>query len=148
MDAPIAPIDVVDDKVEAWETASVSILGTFYGSGTESHNTRAHKIHRLRMQGEIVLPRETPKMMMVVDGDILLAAATCPPAAVVEHLFKTLLRVRQAEFEAQEGVNTLKFMIKKPPFFFLAQGFLSKLGRSWPSFLNFWADLDEDSGKI
>ena len=105
MDAPIAAIDVVDDEVEAWETASVSILGTFYGSGTESHNTRAHKIHRLRMQGEIVLPRETPKMMMVVDGDILLAAATCPPAAVVEHLFKTLLRVRQAEFEAQEGVN-------------------------------------------
>ena len=44
-------------------------------------------------------------MMMVVDGDILLAAATCPPAAVIEHLFKTLLRVRQAEFEAQAGVN-------------------------------------------
>ena len=43
-------------------------------------------------------------MMMVVDGDILLAAATCPPAAVIEDLFKTLLRVRQAEFEAQAGV--------------------------------------------
>ena len=43
--------------------------------------------------------------MMVVDGDIPLAEATCPPAAVFEDLFKTLLRVRQAEFEAQEGVN-------------------------------------------
>ena len=41
----------------------------------------------------------------VVDGDILLAAATCSPAAVIEDLFKTLLSVRQAEFEAQEGVN-------------------------------------------
>ena len=44
-------------------------------------------------------------MMMVVNGDILLAAATCPPAAVIEGLFKTLLRVRQAEFEAQAGVH-------------------------------------------
>ena len=43
--------------------------------------------------------------MMVVNGDILLAAATCPPAAVIEGLFKTLLRVRQAEFEAQAGVD-------------------------------------------
>ena len=42
-------------------------------------------------------------MMMVVDGDILLAAATCPPAAVIEDLFNTLLRVRSAEFEAQVG---------------------------------------------
>ena len=44
-------------------------------------------------------------MMMVVDGDILLAAATCPPAAVIEDLFKTLLRVRQAEFEFQAGAH-------------------------------------------
>ena len=44
-------------------------------------------------------PRETPKMMMVVDGDISLAAATCPPAAVIDDLFKT-------EVEAQEGVNS------------------------------------------
>ena len=44
-------------------------------------------------------------MMMVVDGNILLAAATCPPASVIEHLFKTLLRVRQAEFEARAGVD-------------------------------------------
>ena len=44
-------------------------------------------------------------MMMVQDGEILLAAATCPPAAVIEDLFRTLLRVRQAEFEAQAGVN-------------------------------------------
>ena len=44
-------------------------------------------------------------MMMVVNGEILLAAATCPPAAVIEDLFTTLLRVRQAEFEAQAGVH-------------------------------------------
>ena len=31
-------------------------------------------------------------------------ATTCPPAAVIDSLFKTLLRVRQAEFEAQSGV--------------------------------------------
>ena len=54
--------------------------------------------------GRALWPRETPKMM-VVDGDILLAAAACPPPAVIENLFKTLLRVRQAEFEAQEEVN-------------------------------------------
>ena len=56
--------------------------------------------------GRALWPRETPKMMMKgPDGEILLAAATCPPAAVIEHLFKTLLRVRQAEFEAQAGVK-------------------------------------------
>ena len=48
--------------------------------------------------GRALWPRETPKMM--VDGDILLAVATCPPAAVIEDLFTMLLRVRQAEFEA------------------------------------------------
>ena len=58
VDAPKAAIGVLDDEVEAWETASVRILGTLYGSGTESYNARAHEFHRLRMQGEIVLPRE------------------------------------------------------------------------------------------
>ena len=43
--------------------------------------------------------------MMVVNGEILMATATCPPATVIADLFKTLLRVRQAEFEAQAGVN-------------------------------------------
>ena len=43
-------------------------------------------------------------MMMFVNGDILLAAATCPPAFVINGLFTTLLRVRQAELEAQAGV--------------------------------------------
>ena len=43
--------------------------------------------------------------MMQANGDILLAAVTCPPAAIIDRLFKTLLRVRQAEFEAQSGVH-------------------------------------------
>ena len=43
--------------------------------------------------------------MMVANGEILMAAATCPPATINANLFKTLLRVRQAEFEAQAGVN-------------------------------------------
>ena len=33
--------------------------------------------------GRALWPRETPKMMMVVNGYIILAAATCPPAAVI-----------------------------------------------------------------
>jgi len=41
----------------------------------------------------------------VVDGEITTAAATCPPANVIADLFMTLLRVRQAEFEAQAGVK-------------------------------------------
>ena len=52
--------------------------------------------------GRALWPRETPKTMMVVDGDILQAAANCPSADVIEDLFKTLLRVCQAEFEAQD----------------------------------------------
>ena len=55
--------------------------------------------------GHALWPRETPKMMMLVNGNILLAAATCPPAALIETLFKTLLRVRQADFEAEAGIN-------------------------------------------
>ena len=55
--------------------------------------------------GRALWPRETPEMMMVVNGDILLAAATCPPAAVIKGLFKTLLRVRHVEFEAHAGVH-------------------------------------------
>ena len=42
--------------------------------------------------------------MMVVGGYIHVAAATCPPATVIEGLFRTLLCVRQAEFEHQAGV--------------------------------------------
>ena len=55
--------------------------------------------------GRALWPRETPKIMMEANGDIPLAAVTCPPAAVIDSLFKTLLRVRQAEFEAQTGVH-------------------------------------------
>ena len=55
--------------------------------------------------GRVLWPRETPRVMMVVDGEILVAATTCPPKAVIRGLFKTLLRVRQAEFAAQAGVN-------------------------------------------
>ena len=36
--------------------------------------------------GRALWPRETPKMMMVVDGHILMAAATYPPAIVIEDL--------------------------------------------------------------
>ena len=43
--------------------------------------------------------------MKVVNGEILMATATCPPATVIADLLKTLLRVHQAEFEAQAGVN-------------------------------------------
>ena len=58
MDAPIAPIDVVDDEVEAWETASARILCALHDSGPELHNTGPHEFRRPRMQGEIVPPRE------------------------------------------------------------------------------------------
>ena len=44
-------------------------------------------------------------MMMKCKGEILVAAATCPPTAIIEGIFKTLLRVRQAEFEAHAGVH-------------------------------------------
>ena len=58
MDAPIAPIDVVDDEVEAWETASVRILCALHDSGPELHNNGPHEFQRLWMQGEIAPPRE------------------------------------------------------------------------------------------
>ena len=58
MDAPIAPIDVVDDEVEAWDTASVPILCALHGSDPELHNTGPHEFQRPRMQGEILPPRE------------------------------------------------------------------------------------------
>ena len=44
-------------------------------------------------------------MMMMVNGDILLAAATWPPAAAIFDIFKTLRCVRQAELEAHAGVH-------------------------------------------
>ena len=50
------------------------------------------------------LAKRQNMMLMEEDGNILVAAATCPPAAVIENLFKTLLRVRQAEFESKDGV--------------------------------------------
>ena len=43
--------------------------------------------------GRVLWPRETPKMMMLENGEIIMSAATCPPAAVIEGRFKTLLRV-------------------------------------------------------
>ena len=45
--------------------------------------------------------------MMVANGEILMAAATCPPATINANLFKTLLRVRQAEFKAKAEVTKL-----------------------------------------
>ena len=57
------------------------------------------------MLGRALWSRESPKTIMVVDGEITTAAATCPPANVIADLFMTLLRVRQAEFEAQAGVK-------------------------------------------
>ena len=41
--------------------------------------------------------------MVAADGEVQLAAATCPPADLIEDLFKTLLRVRQAQFEVEAG---------------------------------------------
>ena len=81
-----------EDAQDQWEQAVVT---DEYKWGTTDVNS---------VLGRALWPRETPRMMMVEDGAPQLAAATCPPAAVVEHLFKTLLRVRQAEFEAQAGV--------------------------------------------
>ena len=43
---------------------------------------------------------------MAADGEVQLAAATCPPADLIEDLFKTLLRVRQAQFEVEAGVTS------------------------------------------
>ena len=66
----------------------------------EQDTTNIHSV-----LGRALWPRDTPKIMMVEGKDILLAAATCPPAAVIEDLFKALLRVRQAEFESEVGVE-------------------------------------------
>ena len=43
---------------------------------------------------------------MARDGEFQLAAATCPPKDLVEDLFKTLLRVRQAQFEVEAGATS------------------------------------------
>ena len=57
--------------------------------------------------GRALWPRDTPKRAMVAaDGEVQLAAATCPPKDLVEDLFKTLLRVRQAQFEVEAGVTS------------------------------------------
>ena len=53
--------------------------------------------------GRALWPRETPKIALVSRNGIMVAAAICTPAAVIAELFKTLLRVRQAEFAAQAG---------------------------------------------
>ena len=44
-------------------------------------------------------------VVLTSEDEIMVAAATCPPASVVEETFNTLLRVRQAEFEAQAGMR-------------------------------------------
>ena len=82
-----------DDGHDKWEEAD----------DVEEYPWGKDDIHSVL--GRALWPRETPKQYMVVDGDIVLAAATCPPAALIQHIFKTLLRVRQAEFEAQAGVE-------------------------------------------
>jgi len=54
--------------------------------------------------GRALWPREMPKKVMVVeDGEIMTAAATCPTATLITETFETLLRVRQAEFAFQAG---------------------------------------------
>ena len=70
---------------------------------TEGHEWDTTNVHSVL--GRALWPRETPKMMMVEGKDVLLAAATCPPAAVIEDLFKALLHVRRAAFEAEAGMN-------------------------------------------
>ena len=47
----------------------------------EGHEWDTTNVHSVL--GRALWPRETPKMMMVVNGDILLAAATCPPDGMV-----------------------------------------------------------------
>ena len=49
--------------------------------------------------GRALWPRETPKRMVIQpDGEIAVAAVTSARGSVVEDIFATLLRVRQAEF--------------------------------------------------
>ena len=55
------------------------------------------------MLGRALCSRESPKTIMVVDGEITTAAATCPTATLITETFETLLRVRQAEFAFQAG---------------------------------------------
>ena len=58
METPIASIGVVNDEVEAWETASVRVLCACHDSGLELHNARPHEFYCLRMQSEILRPGE------------------------------------------------------------------------------------------
>ena len=56
------------------------------------------------MIGAALWPREMPEhMIMGQDGEIAMAAATVAPSSVVDALFGTLLRVRQAEFASCAG---------------------------------------------
>ena len=46
-----------------------------------------------------------PQVCVITDGEILLEAATVPAADAVAEMFKTLLRARQAQFDAMQGVE-------------------------------------------
>ena len=46
-----------------------------------------------------------PQVCVIANGEILLEAATVPVADAVAEIFKTLLRARQAQFDAMQGVE-------------------------------------------
>ena len=46
-----------------------------------------------------------PQVCVIADGEILLEAAAVPAANAVAEIFKTLLRARQAQFDAMQGVE-------------------------------------------
>jgi len=58
VEAPVASIDVVNDEVKAWETASVRVFCACHDSDIKLHNARPHKLYCLRMQSEILRPVE------------------------------------------------------------------------------------------
>ena len=64
-----------DDGYDRWEEASR--VDEYEWEPTDANS----------ILGRAPWPRETPKIMMEANRDILLAAATCPPAAVIEDLF-------------------------------------------------------------
>ena len=50
-------------------------------------------------------PMRGPQVCVITDGEILLEAATVPAADAAAEIFKTLLRARQAQFDAMQGVE-------------------------------------------
>ena len=78
-----------------------------YGEGSASRWEAAERVQEYKwtggdlhsVVGRALWPRNTPKRaMLAADGEVQLAAAMCQPKDLVQDLFKTLLRVRQAQF--------------------------------------------------